>query len=92
MTFIFYAKGKYAVFLGFGSIYNHSEKPNADYTLNIKNRVATFKATENIRKKKEILISYGDKWFSDQNRLHGNEKTDKKNKKSMKKRKRGDKL
>lgn len=63
--FYFDAKGKYAVFLGFGSIYNHSDDPNADYTINIKKRIATIKAARNIPKGKEIFVSYGDKWFSD---------------------------
>lgn len=34
--FYFYADRKYAVLLGYGSIYNHSDEPNADYKLNIK--------------------------------------------------------
>lgn len=63
--FYFDAKGKHAVFFGFGSIYNHSDDPNADYFLNIKNRVVTFKAARRIPKDQEITISYGDKWFSD---------------------------
>jgi uncharacterized protein len=63
--FYFDAKGKCAVFTGFGSIYNHAEEPNADYTINIKNRVATIKASKTIRKGEEIFVSYGDEWFSD---------------------------
>ena len=63
--FYFDAKGKYAVFLGFGSIYNHSDNPNADYTISLKNRVATIKATKPIPKGKEIFVSYGDEWFTD---------------------------
>ena len=63
--FYFDAKGKYAVFLGFGSIYNHSDDPNADYRVSVTNRIATFKATRTIPKGKEIFVSYGDEWFSD---------------------------
>lgn len=61
--YYFDAKGKYATFLGFGSIYNHSDDPNADYFINVKNRVVTIKAARNIPKGKEIFISYGDQWF-----------------------------
>jgi SET domain-containing protein len=62
--FYFDAKGKYALFTGYGSIYNHSEDPNADYTINITKRLATIKAQRNIRKGEEIFVSYGEKWFS----------------------------
>lgn len=63
--FYFDAKGKNAVFLGFGSIYNHSDDPNADYIVSLKNRIATIKALERIPKGKEIFVSYGEEWFSD---------------------------
>lgn len=62
--FYFDAKGKCAVFTGFGSIYNHSDDPNADYTINIKKRIATIKASRTIQKGDEIFVSYGDEWFS----------------------------
>lgn len=61
--YYFDAKGKYATFLGYGPIYNHSEDPNADYNMNMKRRVAVFKADRTIQKDEEITISYGDKWF-----------------------------
>lgn len=61
--FYFDANGKYAIFTGFGIIYNHSEEPNADYKLNIKQRYVSIKATEPIRKGEEIFISYGEEWF-----------------------------
>jgi SET domain-containing protein len=63
--FYFDAKKKNAVILGFGSIYNHSDEPNADYKINMKRRVATFVATKTIQKGEEIFVSYGDEWFSD---------------------------
>lgn len=62
--YYFDAKGKYALFTGFGSIYNHSDDPNADYTLNIKKRIATIKAATTIQKGEEIFVSYGEEWFS----------------------------
>lgn len=65
--FYFAAKRKNAVFLGYGSIYNHSDNPNADYRININKRIATIKATSHIKKGEEILISYGEKWFKSRN-------------------------
>lgn len=63
--FYFDAKGKkYALLTGFGSIYNHSDEPNADYTINVKKRLATIKAAKRIAKGEELFVSYGDEWFS----------------------------
>ncbi|MBA3662200.1 MAG: SET domain-containing protein-lysine N-methyltransferase [Gammaproteobacteria bacterium] len=62
--FYFDAKGNYALLLGFGSIYNHAEEPNADYKINIKNKLTRIKAIATIRKGEEIYVSYGDEWFS----------------------------
>lgn len=62
--FYFDAKGRSALFLGFGSIYNHAEKPNADYNIKVKKRLAVIKAKRDIKKGEEIFVSYGDKWFS----------------------------
>jgi len=62
--YYFDAKRKYAVFLGLGSIYNHSDDPNADYTINMAKRIATIKADRTIQQGEEITISYGSKWFS----------------------------
>lgn len=62
--FYFDVKGKYAIFTGYGIIYNHSEDPNADYFINAKQRFVRFKAARKIKKGEEILISYGDEWFS----------------------------
>lgn len=62
--FYFDAKGRYAVFLGFGSIYNHSEEPNATYSINIKKQLATIKASRTIAKGEEIFVCYGDEYFS----------------------------
>lgn len=62
--FYFDAKGKYALFTGFGIIYNHADTPNADYILNIKKRLVTIKAVKPIRKGDEIFITYGEEWFS----------------------------
>lgn|SRR3990167_991972 len=61
--YYFDAKGKYAFFTGFGSIYNHADDPNATYTMNMKKSMATLKASRSIQKGEEIFISYGDEWF-----------------------------
>lgn len=66
-NFYFAVKRKNAVFLGYGSIYNHSDDPNADYRININKRIATIKASRDIKKGEEILISYGDQWFKSRN-------------------------
>lgn len=63
--YYFDANGKYAIFTGFGIIYNHSDEPNADYKINLKTRIATIRAEETIPKGSEILVSYGEQWFSD---------------------------
>lgn len=57
-------KGKDAVLTGFGMIYNHAENDNAEYTINAKKNLATFKAIKKIAKGEEIFVSYGDEWFS----------------------------
>ena len=57
-------KGKFVILTGCGIIYNHADEPNADYDFNLKRNIATFKATQTIRKGEEINISYGPKWFS----------------------------
>ncbi len=62
--YYFDAKGKYAIFTGYGSIYNHSEDANADYRINTKKQIATIIAARTIQKGEEIFVSYGDEWFS----------------------------
>jgi uncharacterized protein len=61
--FYFDVKGKYGVFTGFGSIYNHSEDANADYFISVTNKLARIKAVRDIPKGAEIFVSYGDDWF-----------------------------
>ncbi len=62
--FYFDIKGKYGVFTGYGSIYNHSEDPNADYNISISKKLATIKADRTIKKGEELFVSYGEEWFS----------------------------
>jgi len=44
--------------LGFGSLYNHSYKPNATYKKNIKNHIIRFVAIKDIQKGEEITVNY----------------------------------
>ena len=57
-------RGRYALFTGYGSIYNHSDEPNADYNIKVDKKISILKASRNIRKGDEIFVSYGPKWFS----------------------------
>lgn len=44
--------------LGFGSLYNHSDSPNARYDGNSDNQVITFTAVKTIRAGEEITVDY----------------------------------
>ena len=61
--------GKAAIALGFGSLYNHSFKPNADYEKDFENKRILFKAIGDIKEDEEILVDYtqggkeDDLWF-----------------------------
>jgi SET domain-containing protein len=66
--FYFDVNGKYGIFTGFGSIYNHSDDPNADYVIKRKMCIVTIKAIKTIPKEKEIFITYGNEWFSSRGR------------------------
>lgn len=50
--------------LGYGSIYNHSDNPNAEFFLDKENGTIIFCAKRNIKPGDEILIHYGANWFS----------------------------
>ncbi len=52
-------KKSIVVVLGFGSLYNHSNEPNASYKPDFKNRIMTFRATRDILPDEEITIHYG---------------------------------
>lgn len=44
--------------LGFGSMYNHSDKNNAEYEINRKKETITFRAIKDIKKREEIFFNY----------------------------------
>ncbi|MBX4205082.1 MAG: SET domain-containing protein [Candidatus Doudnabacteria bacterium] len=56
-----------AMVLGFGSLYNHSYKPNAEHDEQVKQKVMVFKALRDIKKGEEITHNYnGDHDNSDE--------------------------
>lgn len=63
--YLFGVEEKWSVLsLGYGSIYNHSDKPNADYYPIPEKNLMVFSATRLIKAGDEIFISYGEDWFS----------------------------
>ncbi|CAL7962025.1 SET domain-containing protein [Gammaproteobacteria bacterium] len=57
-----------AVALGYGSMYNHSTQPNANFVRNRQNQVLSFIATKRIPAGTEILINYGDDYWTTRNK------------------------
>jgi SET domain-containing protein len=53
-----YTDDKVAIALGFGSLYNHSYKPNARYLYDYKNKNLKYKAIKDINEGEEIFINY----------------------------------
>jgi SET domain-containing protein len=47
-----------ALILGYGSIYNHSFSPNADWKQNFKTRCMVYRAIKSIKKGEEITVNY----------------------------------
>ncbi len=55
-----------AILLGFGSIYNHSDTPNAETTSDLEEQTIAFTAIQDIKAGEEIVICYNDPnglWF-----------------------------
>ena len=48
----------YAVVLGYGSIYNHSNEPNAEFDTDYENHTMVFSAIRDIKKGEEICTDY----------------------------------
>ncbi|MEL6356545.1 MAG: SET domain-containing protein [Bacteroidota bacterium] len=60
-----------AIALGYGSLYNHSRRPNADFRMDFERKEIKFFALHDIIPGKEILINYTDEedertrlWFN----------------------------
>jgi SET domain-containing protein len=68
--FIYFGKNKeqIALTLGFGSIYNHSSKPNAVFKIKQKEKLIEFVALSNIKKDIEITFNYN----GSDNKVHKN--------------------
>ena len=47
-----------AIALGYGSLYNHSDKPNVEYKSNMERMVMEFIALRDIDPREELTISY----------------------------------
>ncbi len=61
VTYFFYfgkKKDRLAVVLGFGSLYNHSYKPNATFNVKTAEKIVDFIALNNIKKDTEITFNY----------------------------------
>jgi len=52
-----------ALALGYGSLYNHADSPNAMVKLDRDNQLVVFIAKQNIAKNAEVLVDYGQDWF-----------------------------
>lgn len=52
---------KLVMALGYGSLYNHSDDPNANWRLNNEINMFEFYSVKDIKAGEEILIYYGDK-------------------------------
>ncbi len=60
-------KSKKALALGFGGIYNHAQDFNTKWHVDEIDHLLVLNAAREIRKGEEILISYGEKYFSSRN-------------------------
>lgn len=54
-----YSKEKVAIALGNGSLLNHSDQSNSEFTFNYRKRLLRIKAKKRIRPGQEITINYG---------------------------------
>jgi uncharacterized protein len=57
----------YALLLGYGSLYNHSDEPNAEYLVEADDAYA-FVALRDIAAGEQITISYGEEWWTTRER------------------------
>jgi len=61
VTYFFYfgkKKERLALALGFGSLYNHTDKPNSTYKIKPKELILDFIALDDIKKDNEITFDY----------------------------------
>ncbi|MBV9575892.1 MAG: SET domain-containing protein-lysine N-methyltransferase [Gammaproteobacteria bacterium] len=62
--YYFSAGEHHGLALGYGSLYNHADHPNADYDIDLNHNLLVIQANRFIAKGEEILIAYGEAWFS----------------------------
>lgn len=62
-----WTKGKYAIALGYGSLYNHSYYPNARYSFAYNSKTISFYARRPIKKGEEIRVNYNGCPYDTQN-------------------------
>lgn len=60
-------KKQSVIALGYGSLYNHSNKPNADWIFDIDKQTISFTAAKKINAGEEIYIYYAEYWFAARN-------------------------
>jgi uncharacterized protein len=57
----------YALLLGYGSLYNHSDEPNAEYLVEAEDAYS-FVALRDIAAGEQITITYGEEWWTTRER------------------------
>ena len=63
-------KGQYALVLGYGSLYRHSEEPNVDYAYNKRQKHMFFIANRPIQAMEELTINYGKDYWEERSNLN----------------------
>lgn len=63
-------KGEFALVLGYGSLYRHSNEPNLDYAYNKRQRHMFFIANKPIQYNEELTINYGTEYWDERSNLN----------------------
>jgi hypothetical protein len=63
-------KGEYALVLGYGSLYGHSDEPNVDYAYNKRQKHMFFIANRPIKAFEELTINYGKDYWEERSNLN----------------------
>lgn len=63
-------KGEYALVLGYGSMYGHSDEPNVDYAYNKRQKHMFFLANRPIKAFEELTIDYGKDYWEERSNLN----------------------
>lgn len=58
LEYLFFGKNNAYLALGFGSLYNHSSTPNAQYEINEREQLLGIRAIKDIDKDEEITFNY----------------------------------